>query len=119
MQLKINADNSWQSALRGQSSLEYAVIIICLVAGLLAMQVYIKRSMQGRLRQAADELGQQYAPKNTTSDITVGVESDMDIKVETEEKDGKIKTTTTTTINYENESRTGTETVAELESSLF
>lgn len=55
---------------RAQAIFEYAIMLACLVAAVLAMQVYIKRSMQGRLRQAADELGQQYAPKETTGTHT-------------------------------------------------
>ena len=50
---------------RGQSILEYAFIIICFIAGLIAMQVYIKRGFQGRLRSITNELGEQYAPMNT------------------------------------------------------
>ncbi|MGD0336988.1 MAG: hypothetical protein ABSB18_07850 [Candidatus Omnitrophota bacterium] len=49
-----------------QSSLEYAVVIASIIAALLAMQVYIRRSFMGHFRGAADELGQQYDPKNTS-----------------------------------------------------
>ena len=55
--------------------MEYAVVAVCLVAALVAMSVYVKRAMQGRLRQAGDELGEQYAPKNTTGTITTTVSS--------------------------------------------
>ncbi len=55
----------------GQSTLEYAVLAICLVAALLAMAVYIKRGMQGRLRQSGDELGEQYSPGNTSGVNTI------------------------------------------------
>lgn len=51
---------------KAQSVLEYAVVVLALVLALLAMQGYIRRGMQGKLRQAADSLGQQYAPANTT-----------------------------------------------------
>jgi hypothetical protein len=49
-----------------QTSLEYAMFIICFILALLAMQNYIKRGMQGRLRRIVDEIGEQYAPQNTT-----------------------------------------------------
>jgi uncharacterized protein (UPF0333 family) len=51
---------------KAQTSLEFAVLIICVVAALLGMQVYLKRAFQGKLRGAADEVGQQYSPRNTT-----------------------------------------------------
>lgn len=50
---------------RAQSALEYTVIIACVVMGLVAMTKYIRRSMQGKLREAMDELGQQYHPEKT------------------------------------------------------
>jgi hypothetical protein len=55
---------------RAQSVLEYATVIACTVAALLAMQIYIKRSMQGRLKRTADQFGPHYAPMRTTGDYT-------------------------------------------------
>lgn len=46
-------------ALKGQSTIEYAIIIGLVVAGLTTMQVYIKRGIQAGIRVAADELGSQ------------------------------------------------------------
>lgn len=51
------------------------MVITCVVAALLAMQVYFKRGIQGRLRQTADALGQQYAPKKTTGSSNLNYES--------------------------------------------
>ena len=68
---------------KAQSSLEYAVVIVCLVAALLAMQVYVKRSMQGRLRELGDQVGQQYAPKNTEGNTRVNYTSTTITTVET------------------------------------
>ena len=50
---------------RGQSTLEYAVLIIVICGALLTIQVYIKRGVQGRLRSAADDIGDQYSDGNT------------------------------------------------------
>ena len=33
------------------------------------MQIYLKRSIQGKVREVADEIGEQYSAKTTTSDI--------------------------------------------------
>ncbi len=98
--------------------LEYVVLIACLAAALLAMQVYIKRGMQGRLRQAVDELGQQYAPKNTESDTTLKYESSVETTVETKEIDGRLKATTTSK-SEDRQERSGNEKVGDLDSPLF
>ena len=40
-------------------------LIIIVIGALLSIQVYIKRGIQGRLRSAADDIGDQYAVGNT------------------------------------------------------
>ncbi len=47
---------------RAQSTLEYALLLSVVVGGLLTMQNYLKRSVQGRLQASADEIGEQYSP---------------------------------------------------------
>lgn len=47
---------------KAQSTLEYALLISVVVGGLLTMQNYLKRSVQGRLQSSADEIGEQYSP---------------------------------------------------------
>jgi hypothetical protein len=42
---------------KGMFSLEYAVVIIVIIAALLAMSVYIRRAVCGRLRGSADVFG--------------------------------------------------------------
>lgn len=56
-----------------QSTLEYALIVAVVVGGLIGMQVYIKRGLQGKLKSASDEIGDQYSPGNTTSQTNVAV----------------------------------------------
>ena len=58
-----------------QSTLEYAMVVACVVAALLSMQFYLKRGMQGRLRAAGDEICEQYAPTNVESSITTETNS--------------------------------------------
>jgi hypothetical protein len=41
---------------KAQSTLEYGIMIAVIVAGLIVMQTYIKRGLQGRLKGAGDEL---------------------------------------------------------------
>ena len=50
---------------KGQSTLEYAVLIIIVIGALLSIQIYIKRGVQGRLKSATDDIGDQYSPGNT------------------------------------------------------
>ena len=49
---------------KAQSTLEYAVLIIIVIGALLSIQTYIKRGVQGRMRQAADDIGDQYSVGN-------------------------------------------------------
>ena len=52
---------------RGQSTLEYAVLVVIIIGALLTIQTYIKRGVQGRLKSATDDIGDQYSPGNTNS----------------------------------------------------
>ena len=42
---------------KAQSTLEYTVLIIVLIAVAIAMVTYFKRSLQGRYRQTGDVIG--------------------------------------------------------------
>ena len=91
---------------RGQNTLEYAVIIVVVVAGLLAMQTYIKRGMQGKLRSSTDSIGEQYSPGITTGTYTTNTGS---TSAEVITNAG----VTTTDVTRGTQTRTGSETVAE------
>lgn len=92
---------------KGQSTLEYAVIIAVVVAGLLAMQIYIERGLKGKLRTSTDNIGEQYAPGLTTGTYTTTTGS---TSAETVTTAG----VTTTTVSRGTQGRTGSETVAPL-----
>ncbi|OGX27571.1 MAG: hypothetical protein A2787_05505 [Omnitrophica WOR_2 bacterium RIFCSPHIGHO2_01_FULL_48_9] len=49
---------------KGQSTLEYAILIIVIIGALLSIQVYIKRGIQGRLKSATDDIGDQFSVGN-------------------------------------------------------
>jgi len=53
---------------KAQTTLEYAILIGVVVAGLIAMQTYIKRGVQGKLKDSADSMGEQFSPGYTLSD---------------------------------------------------
>ncbi|MBI4707612.1 MAG: hypothetical protein HY761_06775 [Candidatus Omnitrophica bacterium] len=51
---------------RGQSILEYAVLLGVVVAAVLIMQVFVKRGFQGNLKESADKMGEQFSAGGTT-----------------------------------------------------
>ncbi len=50
---------------RGQSILEYAMIVAVVVAAFLAIQIYMKRGVQGKLRSSVDDIGGQFEAAKT------------------------------------------------------
>jgi len=57
---------------KGQSVQEFAILLAVVTAALLAMQIYIKRGVQGRLKDLAGQIStQHYDPATTTSNYTV------------------------------------------------
>jgi len=56
---------------KGQSTLEYALIIAVVIAGLLLMQHYVRRGFAGRLKTASDDVGEQFDPSAYTGTYTV------------------------------------------------
>ena len=55
---------------KGQSALEYSVLLMIVIGALIATQIYFKRGIQGRWKSASDELGDQYDPRTATGAIT-------------------------------------------------
>ena len=51
---------------RGQSTLEYALLIGIVAAGILIMQAYVKRGFQGGMKGASDDMGEQYSVQQST-----------------------------------------------------
>lgn len=49
---------------KAQSVLEYVILLAVIVGALVVMQIYIKRGVQGRLREASDDIGEQFDPKH-------------------------------------------------------
>lgn len=92
---------------RAQSTLEYGVVIAVIVAGLVAMQVYIKRGMQGRLKQASDDIGEQFSPGYTT-----GMTTSTSTVDSTEVVMGGTNPTSTTT-STQTQTRASSEEVAD------
>ena len=56
---------------RAQSTLEYAIIIAVVMAGLWLMQNYVKRGFQGKMKESTDQIGEQYDPAAYTGHYTL------------------------------------------------
>lgn len=55
---------------KGQSTLEYAIIIAVIVGAFIIMQAFIKRAVEGRLKQAGDQIGEQFSIRTGFSNYT-------------------------------------------------
>jgi hypothetical protein len=55
---------------RGQSVLEYAVMLVVIIGALLAVQGYFKRGVMGKMRQGTDSIGAQFNPHTFASSVT-------------------------------------------------
>jgi len=114
----------FRSRNQAQAALEYAMVVICLVGALFAMRIYMKRSIQGRLREAADSLGEQYAPRHITdSVITTTQTGTTNVKAEEAQREdeevGTIFGLETTTTTDETTNRIGHENLDKFEKNLF
>jgi Flp pilus assembly pilin Flp len=58
---------------KGQSIVEYAILLGVVIAALLIMQVFVKRGFQGGLKDSADRMGDQFSASNTTIKTTRGM----------------------------------------------
>jgi hypothetical protein len=81
---------------RGQSTLEYALIIAVVVGALLAMQVYFRRGVQGKLREATDDIGGQYSAGNVTAKYVTSQSADKVTKEQVGVTEGITRTEVTT-----------------------
>ena len=92
---------------RGQSTLEYAALIVIIVAALLGMAGYMKRGAMGKLRESTDSLGTQFTPLGTSTKFTTVVDGARRV---TQAEDG-TSTEAITAARPEKRNRTGQEHV--------
>jgi len=95
---------------RGQSTIEYATLIIIVLGAFLAVQNYAKRGLQGRWKQAVDQMGDQYDPRYADTDIWHRISSNTDTAVITTNATGGYWTTRTDVSNSV-ETKTGYSTI--------
>ena len=75
-----------------QSAIEYSVLLMLVIAVFLGMQQYIKRGLQGRWKDAVDDIGVQYHPIKTTGEIVHRVWTNSRTEITTERVDNEINT---------------------------
>jgi len=85
---------------KGQTTLEVVILIGFVTAALIAMGVYMKRGIQGRLRESTDQVGEQYSASHTSGKYKIV--TDMQ-QTENLTKAGQ----TTTVINTNTQTKTG------------
>lgn len=74
---------------RGQSTLEVAVLMVVVIAALLAMQMYMRRGTQGKLREMSDQVGEQYEPTAANYTVSKGYKG---TRTEISRNDGSTQT---------------------------
>jgi hypothetical protein len=95
---------------KAQSTLEYAIVIFVVVAAVMALSVYFKRAIQGRGRQASDQIGEQFSPQTTVWNYTTESYSKTKEEVGTKDAGGE-GATKSTLLEQQYQKRWGNETV--------
>ncbi len=67
---------------KGQSILEYSIMLAVVIAVLLIMQSFVKRGYQGSLKSSADKMGEQFSAGNTTIQEKSTMDGDQTIQTE-------------------------------------
>jgi|GEM_PF-347546 len=99
---------------KSQSLVEYAVLAACIAGALIGMQFYMKRAIQGRVKQSGDEIGEPYDAAATKSEITTKVNSRTTITSTpiTDSASGDVTSIKSDIKQIENITRTGTEKIS-------
>lgn len=84
---------------RAQSTLEYAIIIMVVVGALLAMQIYMKRGLEGKLKDSSDNIGAQYSAGNVSSSHTTTTDTTSEEKTSAQGSSSNVDTSSTITGN--------------------
>lgn len=60
---------------RGQSVMEYTILIILVIGAFLTASTYVKRGIQGRWKASIDDVGEQYDPTVAISNVRFSMSS--------------------------------------------
>lgn len=97
---------------KGQSALEFTLVLLVVIAAIVAMQIYMKRAVEGKLRSNTDSIGGQFEAENTRGSVTTS-RTGKTVQRYGYDDDGVTEVPGQTTVTYENqvESQSGSETV--------
>lgn len=84
---------------RGQSMLEYTILIVIILGVFIAMKDYIKRGIQGRWKASVDDLGDQYDPRLANGYMNYVTATNSDTHIVTIPDRGGYYTNRTDTTN--------------------
>ena len=54
---------------KGQSTIEFVLLITIVLGAFVALNLYLKRGFQGRWKEAVDQMGDQYDPRKANTAI--------------------------------------------------
>lgn len=94
---------------KAQSTVEYAVLAAVVVGALLVMQIYMKRGVSGKLKEATDRVGEQFTPHTATYSLN---KSFTGTRTEVTTVEGALTTTIATGTGQETQTSTGSESPA-------
>ncbi len=59
----------------GQSTMEYAVLLALVAAAIVGMQIYVRRGIQGRIKNLANEISPEHYEAGTTISNSTTIQS--------------------------------------------
>jgi type IV secretory pathway VirB4 component len=105
-----------RKSMKGQSTAEYAIMLGLVIAAVVAMQIYVQRTIKGKVFDASNYLSvagnslfnqatTQYEPYYLNTDYTTETDSDLTVSMTNAvmggvRSDGKTETTRTGTQQY-------------------
>ncbi|MFH1684716.1 MAG: class III signal peptide-containing protein [Candidatus Micrarchaeota archaeon] len=66
---------------KGQTSMEFLVLMTVILAAFLSISNYFKRGLQGRWKSTVDELGEQYDPRTGNTMVVHRIISNTDTQI--------------------------------------
>ena len=90
---------------RGQSTLELALTIVAVAAAAVAMSIFLKRSVMGKMRESGEQVGGQFSPLVTHNSY------DKTYNATRNEITNNDGTSSSTIVGEEKQTRKGNETV--------
>jgi len=73
---------------KGQTLLEYSILVVIVIGALVGVSNYFKRGLQGRWKLAVDDLGDQYDPRVTNSSVRYVIMSNTETRISAYNADG-------------------------------